>query len=316
MPIKTKTTAVTTGKATSMKNKQARVRVSRLKFQHGIHDRVLNHLNSGQPILLPMPSPLPYIVVARDRETVNGVKGRPAETSLCKLIGSFDQIEDFVALDEKGRDAAKRHLTDERMTVLVPIAAWMVEDSASQLSRDVAASHSDKFKQPSDTIRSDRLKMDLVRRPSAEFGNPYALFHHPVATRNKPEFCSKENHLYASSGNVSGQPFGQTFDTICQQFERYGTPDKNYHLLALDADHLRMEGMFHESTSMVRVTERGNVKTTREGIHHHHMKTKCWRMKQDDIEVWEQCLAKPTVTKPAAKPTVLDEVGEDDGIWC
>lgn len=265
------------------------VMVTKIKYEPGIEEKVLQHLDRNQPILLPLPSPLPYIVVARQQKVVNGVKGRPTDQAVARVISSFDEIEEFLDLNYRGKFNAKKCLLLERMTVLLPVKETYLKGECldTDEAREPSVEERVGFKQSSKTIRSAALKMDLSRREDA----CYCLFHNSIPLRGNDKLCSQENPLFGSSSNVSGHSYQQSLDKIIEQFVCHARPDDNYHLLALDAESLRTQGeeSFHESTSMVQVCPTGQIKVTRNGIHHHplYADSKSWRIKnEEEYEPW------------------------------
>lgn len=299
-----------------------RVKITRIKFQHGIAQIVLEHLDKNEPILLPLQSPLPYIVVGRSPNIVNGVKGRPDEQAVARLCSSFEEIEPYLQmLTPEAISTARELLLVEHMTVLLPIRREYFESNAGsneaddlqgkrphpkflQRLRSLSLTKTtrrkksqekeisvQRFKQTSSTIRNNMLKMDLCRRNSTSIH--YCLFHASLAVRNKQKFCSQSRPLYGSSSNVSGHKYAQTLDGIISQFQQYNPPNKNYHLLVLDAEHLRSRCKYHESTSMVRISPTGHVKKTRDGIHDHpiYKDSKIWRVTEEkELKDWQSPL--------------------------
>lgn len=280
-----------------------RVNISTIKFESGIGKKVLDHLDNYEPILLPNQSPLPYIIVARTPSIVNGVKGRPSEQAVCRLVSTFEEITPYLELNgPEAIAAARKYLLDEYYTVLLPIRREYFQPNVLMKKKKMRpgfvkrfferrrktqeekqdASSVLKFKQSSSTIRDDALKMDMCLRESTAFN--YCLFHATLALRNRENFCSQSRPLFGSSGNCSGQPYGQTLEEIVSQFKKVQPKDRDYHLLVLDAEHTRTHCSYHNSTSMIRVSPFGDVKTTRLGSHDYpeHKGTNMWRVTDGD----------------------------------
>ncbi|GLZ43584.1 Sua5/YciO/YrdC/YwlC family protein [Actinokineospora sp. NBRC 105648] len=101
-------------------------------------DRARRTLHTGAAVVLPNPAPLTYVTAATDPRAVNTVKGRPAEQAVALWAHdpqTFATLADALALDPDHRALAHRLLTDERVTLLVPLRgtagrpAWLAPAS-------------------------------------------------------------------------------------------------------------------------------------------------------------------------------------------
>eukprot|EP00041_Stephanoeca_diplocostata_P030671 m.934955 g.934955 ORF g.934955 m.934955 type:complete len:431 (+) comp23802_c0_seq3:395-1687(+) len=270
------------------------VTVTTIRYEPGILQRVSEHLDSGQPVLLPLPSPLPYAIIGRSPEVVNEVKGRLDEQAVARIISSFDEVEpSLTTMVARAREAAIRYLETERMTVLLPVRKKKGPQNKISRSPDFSGTQNRKqlpqggrFHQPSETVRRESLKMDVCANP-AGFG--FALCHQSVPLRGTG-LTSQDNPLYGSSANVHGKSYQQSFVKIVEQFKSNKT-EVPFHLLALDAEHMRDVENPHESTTMVEISRGGTVRRTREGIHDHPLYAeKCsWRLTSEEVERWKMC---------------------------
>jgi L-threonylcarbamoyladenylate synthase len=83
-------------------------------------DRVTRALEAGAAVLLPTPSPLPYVVAARTAERVNTTKGRPAGQAVALWVPDLAPVAPWIALAAARLPLLRRLLVDELVTVLVP----------------------------------------------------------------------------------------------------------------------------------------------------------------------------------------------------
>lgn len=82
---------------------------------------VAEALRRGEPAVVPLPSPLPYVVVARDPQTVNGAKGRPLDQAVGVGVADLRVVSDALALGEPDLRFVDWLLTSEQASVLVPV---------------------------------------------------------------------------------------------------------------------------------------------------------------------------------------------------
>ncbi|MFD7919832.1 hypothetical protein ACFV3R_11475 [Streptomyces sp. NPDC059740] len=81
-------------------------------------------LAEGAAVVVPNPAPLTHVVTARRASTVNEAKGRPAGQSVALWAhhpDTLSAVEQIWALGPEERATARRLLTQERLTVLVPV---------------------------------------------------------------------------------------------------------------------------------------------------------------------------------------------------
>ena len=190
---------------------------------------IKQHLVDGQPVVLPNPSPLPYMVVAVSPGTVNRLKGRPVEQPVASFIGHFDRVKAHVDLDPEGLEVAETCLVERQMTVLCPV----LDD------RQVPA-----FLLPS-------LDRDHVLLFAAHLAGIQQL-------------CRSFPALYVSSGNMTGLPPETRCRDVRSQFEEGGS--LGCRLLVADGDHLRDRHLPHGSTTMVSISRTGKRSVVRRGI--------------------------------------------------
>jgi tRNA A37 threonylcarbamoyladenosine synthetase subunit TsaC/SUA5/YrdC len=85
-------------------------------------------LNNGQPVGLPGPLPLPYVVAARSAKTVNEVKGRPADQPVTLIVQALDPFEPFVAVNREALALAawlsRNHLIHLQIPVKSEVQEW------------------------------------------------------------------------------------------------------------------------------------------------------------------------------------------------
>jgi tRNA A37 threonylcarbamoyladenosine synthetase subunit TsaC/SUA5/YrdC len=88
--------------------------------QDGI--RAATHeLSAGREIILPFPSPLPYVIAGTSADGVNTVKGRPAEQSTGMAIADAADILPYIALDPESWQFAEWASRARKVNVLVPV---------------------------------------------------------------------------------------------------------------------------------------------------------------------------------------------------
>lgn len=104
----------------------------------GLHD-ALADLETGLPICVPIPSPLPYAVSATSPQTVNQVKGRPLDQPVGMAIAELALIQDFV--DVGGETLAyARWLSSSRLfSIMLPVQAQVPDWAAGSVSRGFIA---------------------------------------------------------------------------------------------------------------------------------------------------------------------------------
>jgi tRNA A37 threonylcarbamoyladenosine synthetase subunit TsaC/SUA5/YrdC len=80
-------------------------------------------LRAGEPVLIPAPTPLPYVVAGTRAEAVNLAKGRPERQPCGVLVADVDALLPQLDLDEPGARLARWISRVERANLLVPISA-------------------------------------------------------------------------------------------------------------------------------------------------------------------------------------------------
>jgi L-threonylcarbamoyladenylate synthase len=84
-------------------------------------------LAQGTPVVVPLPSPLPYVVAGTDPGAVNAAKGRPRSQPVGVAVRTLALIAPTMRLDPQTADLARWLLFSERAGVLVPVneyAPW------------------------------------------------------------------------------------------------------------------------------------------------------------------------------------------------
>jgi tRNA A37 threonylcarbamoyladenosine synthetase subunit TsaC/SUA5/YrdC len=86
-------------------------------------------LTAGRPVILPLPTPLPYVVAGEDAGAVNLAKGRPAEQPAGMALADFALAAPHVALDAGTLELARRLTAEQGLNLLLPVRddppAWM-----------------------------------------------------------------------------------------------------------------------------------------------------------------------------------------------
>lgn len=281
----------------------------------GIRAKVAEHLSRGQPVLFPLPSPLPYIIVAADPVMVNLARGRPSDETVSRLISSLAEIEPMLALDMLGeaRELARTHLKDERMTVLLPVehnkkpmlasATMMMlhvieeededEGDFSRAASEMTAADVNSSVDGSESMvctdsnqatfmsRSESLAVDLRTLND----NPFVPFGQFLQVDHLEELCSQQRPLYGSWGSAHQLTYAQSFPLILSQFRSVQQP---YSLLALDAEDLREADIHHAQPSMSRIHPDGTWKYCCEGVNHGDLygrKTRVW-LTENERDAW------------------------------
>ncbi|WP_212913874.1 Sua5/YciO/YrdC/YwlC family protein [Streptomyces sp. TS71-3] len=101
---------------------------------HGAAERVLMALHAGDAVAVPLPSPLPYAVVAADVGAVNRAKGRPADQPLGLVTRGMEDIAPHLAMGPEHIATVVRLCTEERLNVFAPLVddapAWLAQNRA------------------------------------------------------------------------------------------------------------------------------------------------------------------------------------------
>lgn len=78
-------------------------------------------LDANAPVVLPLPTPLPYVVAGTGAGTVNVVKGRPAGQAVGVVVADFAMVTPFVDLDRETLAFARWLSAHELVNVLLPV---------------------------------------------------------------------------------------------------------------------------------------------------------------------------------------------------
>jgi tRNA A37 threonylcarbamoyladenosine synthetase subunit TsaC/SUA5/YrdC len=208
--------------------------VTVIKYGNQALVEIKRHLNEGQPVVLPNPSPLPYVVVAVSPVIINSVKRRSIDKNVASFIGRFDTIKQYFDLDQSGMKIAEKCLVEKQMTVLCP-------------------------------VKND-IEVPTFLLPSLS-NNHVLLFAAHLA--GLQQLCLQFPSLYVSSGNVTSMEPKQFCTDVEAQFQEFGNPE--FRLLLVDGDHLRDKHRRHGSTTMVMVSQTGELSVKRNGIQDLHL---------------------------------------------
>lgn len=91
--------------------------------------RVGRVLDTAGAVILPLPTPLPYIVASLDAATVNTVKRRPSEQPVGLTVADFSLVTRHVDLDPDTLAFASWLTADQMLNLLLPVGhggpAWL-----------------------------------------------------------------------------------------------------------------------------------------------------------------------------------------------
>ena len=94
-------------------------------------------LEAGRAVVLPTPTPLPYVVAASTPAVVNEAKGRPAGQPTGLVVSGFDVVAPFLALDDAAAALARRATDEFLLNLFVPVTdgapGWLRPAEASGL---------------------------------------------------------------------------------------------------------------------------------------------------------------------------------------
>jgi L-threonylcarbamoyladenylate synthase len=86
-------------------------------------------LDASIPIVVPLPTPLPYVIAGSDAAAVNVAKGRPAEQATGVAVANFTLVTPYVELDEDTLAFARWLSAHELLNLILPVGedspAWM-----------------------------------------------------------------------------------------------------------------------------------------------------------------------------------------------
>lgn len=102
-------------------------------------DDVTAVLRRGDAVGLPMPSPLPYAVVAADAETVNVTKGRSPGRPVGMAVADLGLVAPFVDLDEETLAHAAHLSGVELFNVMLPVREHFPGWAAGSVARGFLA---------------------------------------------------------------------------------------------------------------------------------------------------------------------------------
>lgn len=95
-------------------------------------ERAASALRAGEAVVLPFPTPLPYVVAATEPSTVNAAKGRPHDQPCGILVGAAGDVTPHLDLDAPTAALALWIALVERANLFVPLrpdAPWWLTRS-------------------------------------------------------------------------------------------------------------------------------------------------------------------------------------------
>jgi tRNA A37 threonylcarbamoyladenosine synthetase subunit TsaC/SUA5/YrdC len=208
--------------------------VTVIKYDDEALLEIKRHLSEGQPVVLPNPSPLPYMVVAVSPVIINSLKRRSIDQHVASFIGRFETIKQYLNLDQYGMEIAEKCLVEKRMTVLCP-------------------------------VKND-IEVPAFLLPSLNKNHVLLFAAHLAGLQ---QLCLQFPSLYVSSGNVTRMEPKQLCIDVQAQFKEFGNPE--FRLLLVDGDHLRDGHQRHGSTTMVMLSRTGKLSVKRQGIQQLHL---------------------------------------------
>jgi tRNA A37 threonylcarbamoyladenosine synthetase subunit TsaC/SUA5/YrdC len=94
--------------------------------------RVVDVLRAGGAVVVPLPSPLPYGVVATSSAMVNQAKGRPEGQPVGLAVGDFDEVASFLGVTRENLRLIEWMCTTRQLNVFAPLSedapSWMIQD--------------------------------------------------------------------------------------------------------------------------------------------------------------------------------------------
>ncbi|HET6547653.1 MAG TPA: Sua5/YciO/YrdC/YwlC family protein [Solirubrobacter sp.] len=99
--------------------------------------KVASALHDGDAVVIPFPSPLPYVVAATEAAAVNQAKGRPGDQPCGMLLGAAGDLAPHLDLDPATVELSIWIAQDEQANLLVPLLPgaprWLSRGSADGL---------------------------------------------------------------------------------------------------------------------------------------------------------------------------------------
>ena len=100
-----------------------------LPINNRVADEAIAMLRSGAPVVLPLPSPLAYVVTGTDAAAVNTAKGRPAAQAVGVSVADLDVIAAYLDVATGVLPPARWLCESELVSLLVPVLsaapAWL-----------------------------------------------------------------------------------------------------------------------------------------------------------------------------------------------
>lgn len=205
------------------------MKITIIKYGKEALPEIKQCLLKGHSVVLPNPSPLPYMVVAISPTIINSVKNRSLDQSVASFIGNFESIKSYLDLNPDGLGLTKDFLLKDKMTVLCPV----------------------KNKADAPAFLLPSIKEDHVLLFAAHL-------------KELKQLCLELPSLYVSSGNVTGMKPQQLCQDVQAQFKMFGNPALE--LLIVDGDHLRDQKQLHGSTTMVKISRTNKLSLERQGV--------------------------------------------------
>lgn len=97
--------------------------------------RAWNELHAGRPVIMPLPTPLPYAVAGLEASVVNLAKRRPAEQTTGMVVADFSVVSPYVDLDADTLALANWLAADQLLNLLLPTTpggpGWLLPSTSN-----------------------------------------------------------------------------------------------------------------------------------------------------------------------------------------
>lgn len=78
-------------------------------------------LRAGAPIVIPLPSPMPYTITGTNAAGVNGAKGRPADQPVGLTVNNIDAVAPYLDIAKNALPLARWLGESEMVSLLAPV---------------------------------------------------------------------------------------------------------------------------------------------------------------------------------------------------
>lgn len=203
-----------------------------VRMDEGGTAAVAEEIAAGRPVVVPFPSPLPYVVAGSVAAAVNTVKGRPGEQPVGMALASFTALEPYTALDAETRRwaewASRVRMVNLFLPVTEPVPEWARPGVANGIAAVTLAWLAqlrpvlDRFGHLylSSANRTSREVTTTAAHADAEFGHELLVvdgdhLRGPATRSGSAAIVRFERHLCAQlvrdGVNTEGRPDGQAF---------------------------------------------------------------------------------------------------------